>query len=277
MQIKIITDSSCDIPDEIIQKYDIGIVPNFINVGEKSYLDGVDLSKDEFYQNINDFHQYPKTAAPGPESFHKAYVKAAKQDYDAVISIHVDSNLSTIFHSATRAAEISKIPVCVHDSQQLSLGSGLQIIQACKMAEAGESVSEILKSITDLGRRTYIFAVLDTLKYLYLSGRITLASHSIGSLLRIKPLMTFHKGKAVYERVRTIKRASERMVRHILELNTLQHVSIVHTSALDNAKKLYERVKSVLPDGNSPYIQLVTSVVGVHVGPKASGLVCVTN
>lgn len=277
MRIQVVTDSACDIPDEIIESYGIRVIPNYINIGDKSYRDGVDMTRQQFYDGLGEFPSHPKTAAVGPEMFTKVYQEASKNGYDQVLSIHVAGKLSTTFNSALQAATESKFPVTVHDSEQLSLGAGLQVIAACKAATEGLSIKEIERMITDLGNRTHVYAILDTLKFLYRSGRVNLATRGIGSLLRIKPLMTVYKGVPIFERVRTQGKAIERMFQHIQKLGPLEHMSIVHTQASDAAKKLYQMAQSLIPENNQPYIQTVTPAIGAHVGSNAIGLVCVTS
>lgn len=277
MRIKIVTDSVCDFPEEMVRQYNITVVPSYINIGEHSFLDGIEMTRKQFYTGLNSFPQHPKTAAPGPEKYAKAYADASNEGYDHVLSIHVASNLSTIYNSTILAASHSKIPVTLHDTQQLTLGAGLQVLLAAKMAEAGVSVQEIKSAITDLGNRTYVYALLDTLKFLHLSGRINLAMRGIGSILRIKPLMTFHAGVAIFEKVRTRGKAIDRMLQYVYKLGPLEHVSVVHTQALEAAKWLYQKAQWLIPDTNQPMYQTVTPSVGAHVGPNGIGLVCVTN
>lgn len=277
MRIQVVTDSACDIPDEIIRQYGVKVIPSYINIGDQSFRDGVDFTRQQFYDGLEKFSHHPKTAAPSPEIFTKVYQEAYENGFEHVFSIHVAGSLSSTFHSAVKAAEEAKIPVTVHDSQQLSLGAGLQVIEACKLSVDGRSVEEIRESVAYLGDHTYIYALLDTLKFLHLSGRVNLAMRGIGSLLRIKPLMTVHKGIPIFEKVRTKGKAIERMLQHIKDLGPLEHVSIVHTQALETAKWLYQKAQSFVPANNKPYIQSVTPVVGSHVGPNGIGLVCVTS
>jgi DegV family protein with EDD domain len=277
MRIKIVTDSVCDIPDELIQQYDIKVVPSYINIGNQSYLDGVEMTRKQFYEGLESFPQHPQTAAPGPDMYSKVFLDAAEHGFDQIFSIHVAANMSSTFNIVLKAASQSRIPVNVHDSQQLSLGAGLQVITASKLAAEGASISEIEQQVTDLGNRTYVYALLDTLKYLHLSGRINLAMRGIGSLLQVKPLMTFHAGIAIFEKVRTRGKAIDRMLNYVRNLGPLEHVSVVHTQAIEAAKWLYEKANALLPENNSPFFQTVTPAVGAHVGPNAIGLVCVTN
>lgn len=277
MRIKVVTDSACDVPEELINQFNITVIPNYINIGDLSFRDGVDITRNQFYESLPTYPHHPKTAAPGPELFGQAYQHAANQGYDHIISIHVAGNLSSTYQSSIKASSEVKIPVTVHDTQQLSLGAGLQVILASKMAVAGENVKDIKQKINDLGNRTYIYALLDTLKFLHLSGRINFALRGIGSILRIKPLMIFHAGIPIYEKVRTPGRAIERILTYASKLGPLEHVSMVHTQAIDGAKWLYDKAASLIPENNQPYCQTVNPAVGVHVGPNGIGLVCVTN
>ncbi len=277
MRIKVVTDSACDVPDDLLQEYDVTVVPSYINMGTQSYLDGIEMTRKQFYDGLDSFSQHPKTSAPGIGAYLQAYNDAAAQGYDQVLSIHVASTLSSIYNTVLKAASQTKIPVIAHDSQQLSLGAGLQVISACKLAETGAAIKDIKAAITNLGNRTYIYALLDTLKFLHLSGRINLAMRGIGSLLRIKPLMTFHAGIPVFDKVRTRGRAIERMLNYVRKLGPLEHVSVVHTQALDAAKWLYQKANALIPENNQPLYQMVTPAVGAHVGPRGIGLVCVTN
>jgi DegV family protein with EDD domain len=149
MRIKVVTDSACDVPEELIKQFDITVVPNYINIGNQSFRDGIDITRNQFYEGLPTFPQHPKTAAPGPELFVRAYQNAVDQGYDQVISIHVAGNLSSTFQSTIQASNQAKIPVTLHDSKQLSLGAGLQVILASKMAAAGENVKEIKQKITE--------------------------------------------------------------------------------------------------------------------------------
>lgn len=277
MRIKVVTDSVCDIPDELIEQYNIKVVPSYINIGDQSYLDGVEMTRKQFYDGLDNFPQHPKTAAPGPETYLQVYQNAAEQGFDQIFSIHVAANMSSIYNIVLSAANQSNIPVTVHDSQQLSLGAGLQVIAASKMALDGANMDEIQNTVTELGKRTYVYALLDTLKFLHLSGRINLAMRGIGSLLKIKPLMTFHAGIPIFEKVRTRGKAIDRMLNYVRNLGPLEHVSVVHTQALEAARWLYRKANSLIPENNQPIYQMVTPAVGAHVGPNGIGLVCVTS
>jgi len=276
MGIRIVTDSACDLPKNIIEEYNIGVVPLYINIGDKSYLDGIEMTHDHFYQNLDQFPHHPQTAAPGPEIFAKYYQKSATDTGDQIFAIHVASSLSAVYKSALTAAENAGIPVTVHDSGQVALGAGLQVLEAAKAAANGANIEEIQTLVENLRKRIHLFAALDTMRFLQRSGRISITMLGIGSLLHIKPLLKLHDGVVITEKITTHIRAILRLVQLTKNLGPIAHLSMIHIEAYDAAKKLYERVSNFAPDKNMPFFQTVTPVIGAHVGPKAVGLVCVT-
>ena len=135
MNIRIVTDSTCDLPEEIVNQQEITVVPLHINMGEKTYLDGVDLTRDEFYAQLPDYSPAPKTATPGIEVFKQIYERLANEGAQAILSIHISETLSATINSARIAAEqFTRIPVTVLDSSQLSLGTGFIVEKAAQMA-----------------------------------------------------------------------------------------------------------------------------------------------
>src|SRR5512147_1987437 len=134
MNVRIVTDSTCDLPTEVVNQYGITVIPLSINVGDKSFLDGVDLSREEFYTQLPNFNPYPKTAAPGPEVFTQVYNRLAEEGALAILSIHISETLSATVNSARMAAEqFTRIPVLVLDSSQLSLGMGFLVEKAAQL------------------------------------------------------------------------------------------------------------------------------------------------
>ena len=276
MTIHIVTDSACDVPQEFIDQYKIGVVPLYINIGNQSYLDGIDMSREFFYNNLDKFPHHPQTAAPGSETFTRYYDQAGQNGADEVFSIHVAGSLSAVLSSAQKGALESNIPVTVHNSGQLALGAGMQVMAAARAAKDGASLQEIKQIVEDLGRRTYLFAVVDTMKFLQRSGRLNLTMLGVGSLLHIKPLLKMHEDVVVSEKVTTHIRAINRLLKLTEMLGALEHLSLVHTNAVEAAHKLYEKAANMIPPGNKPFVQSVTPVIGTHIGPNAVGFVAVT-
>jgi DegV family protein with EDD domain len=276
MSIQIVTDSNCDLPEGIIAEYDITVVPFYINIGAKSYLDGIEMSRQEFYEGLPDFEAHPMTSAPGPGTFVEVYERLAAEGATEILAIHISSSLSAMVNSARLAAEeTDAVPVTVFDSGQLTLGTGLQVLAAAKAAAAGRSVVEIVALLEELTSRTYCFAVLDTLEFLRRSGRLTRFQSGLGSLLRIKPLLTMHNGEAGMERVRTRKRAIERLIELVSELGPLEELALVHTQAPEKAEALRQQARQLFPEGAVHFSAEVTPVIGAHIGPGTVGFVCI--
>jgi len=277
MTIKIVTDSTCDLPIALINRYDISVIPQYINIGDQEYQDGVDLSKQEFYKRLPQFHPSPTTAAPGPDVFKRLYERLATQGATEILSIHISVKLSSTVNIARQAAtETSLIPVTVFDSRQLSLGTGFEVITAAKAAKLGKTMQEIIELLDDQISRTYVFAALDTLEFLRRSGRMNTAISRFGELLQIKPLLYMFEGNPTAERVRTQKNAIKRVVELLKEASPLEQVAILHSNAADRARILLDEIKPLLPDGKKIIFEEITPVLGAHLGPGVIGFACIS-
>jgi len=276
VSIRIVTDSTCDLPPAVVAQYDITVVPMYINVGDRGYLDGVELSRNEFYERLPGYTTSPTTAAPSPEIFCQAYAKLADQGATEVLSIHISISLSATVNTARMCAqEKQSIPVTVFDSQQLSLGTGFLVVRAAQAAAEGRSMQEIIDLLEEQTSRTHVFAALDTLEYLRRSGRMNGAVASLGNLLQVKPILKMHNGNPTVERVRTNSGATKRLVDLLGELAPLEQVAIVHTHAPDKAEHLRHQVEHLLPEGEILSVD-ITPVIGANIGPGAAGFACVT-
>lgn len=276
MPVRIVTDSTCDLPAEVIARYGIYVVPLYINVGDQGFLDGIDMKRDEFYTRLPTFPTHPTTAVPSLQKFSVMYDTLAEQGATEIISIHISVSLSaTVDVARTAANEKTAVPVTVLDSQQLSLGTGFLVETAAKMAAAGSSASEILTALNDQSQRSHVFAALDTLEYLKRSGRMNKYLAHFASLLQIKPILTMHNGSPGTERVRTRDRAMKRLVEMLAALGPLERVAIVHTHApSERIAALRTQAAGLLPQSDIP-IEDITPVIGVHIGPSAVGFAAV--
>lgn len=277
MSIRIVTDSTCDLPEKIVDQHAITVIPLHINVGEKTYLDGVNLTRSEFYAQLPDFSPSPKTAAPGPEVFTQAYERLADEGALAILSIHISETLSATINSARIAAEqFTRIPVTVLDSSQLSLGTGFLVERAALLAQLGKKVEEIVSNLQDVMKRTYVFASLKTLEYLRRSGRMNFAIAKFGEFLQIKPLLHMNIGKATAFRTRTQKRATERLMEWLNEYAPYEKLAILHAGVQEEAEALYEQVHSFFPQVGEVSIVQITPVLGAHLGIGALGFACIS-
>jgi len=277
MTIKIVTDSTCDLPEEFITKYGINVIPLYINIGNRGYLDGVEISRQEFYEVLADSDPLPTTATPAIDAFRKIYDRLAEEGASHVLSIHISISLSATVDVARAAArETHSVPVTVFDSQQLSLGTGFLVIEAAKAAAEGRSIEEIIALLEDQTGRTYVFAALDTLEFLKRSGRMNGVVARLGSLLQIKPLLKMHAGEPTGERVRTRARAIKRLIQQVTELGTIEKLALVHTNAPVAAQDLYKKARHLFPNEEIPLSVNVTPVLGAHIGPGVVGFACIS-
>ena len=272
MKISIVTDSTSDLPADVVKKHHIQVVPLYINIGEQSYLDGVEMTRQQFYVGLPKFKKHPTTAVPGIDAFLNAFNQAAKTGADAIVSLHISKTLSNTVDVARLAAEkIKEIPVHVIDTGNLSLGVGLLARQAARMAEAGEKVKTILTEISDKARRTYTFAVLSTLEFLRRSGRLSNLQYGLGSLLILKPIIKMNDGVTDLEKTRTIRGSNERLLELVEEKGKLEQLAFVHTHAPEKLAQLQKDAAYLVPPGEVPLVGEVTPIIGSHIGPGAVG------
>jgi DegV family protein with EDD domain len=274
--IRIVTDSTCDLPNEVIKELNIAVVPLFINIGDKGFLDGVDISRKDFYTNLPDYPVHPTTGTPGTKAFTSTFEELTAAGADQILCIHISENLSATINVARSAAEeYQKAQVTVIDSGQLSLGTGFQVELAAKLAKDGKSLEEILSALKDLKSRTFVTAGLDTLEYLRRSGRMNRFMTGIGSLLKLKPILTMKNGLPGSERVRTIVKAEQRMLEMFKESHPFEKVAILHTNAQERAQDFLKKVSDLIPEGDI-YSVDITPVIGSHIGPGAVGFAIIS-
>lgn len=275
MPVRIVTDSTCDLPPEVIADHRISVVPLYINFGNQSYLDGVELSRDAFYARLPSANPPPTTSAPGPGAFLEVFRRLIAEGASGILSIHIGSALSHTFHAAQLASKaITEVPLRVFDGGQITLGTGFLTVHAARLAASGASLDEIIASVEALATRTHAFAALDTMEYLRRSGRVSLILFSVGTLLKVKPLLMMHAGQAVPGRVRTTRGAIDRLIQMALDLGPLEGVGLVHAAAPDRLEMLRQEVQSRLPGVPILMVGDVAPVIGAHVGPGAVGLIC---
>lgn len=271
MTIRIATDSTCDLPAEVVRELNIKVIPLYINIGEQGYLDGVDITRTDFYTKLPDYPAHPTTGVPGPDAFTKAYDDLVEEGATQILSIHISKALSAMIDIAKSAAgSFHRAAVTALDGGQLSLATGFQVETAARMALEGKSMSEILNKLQDMASRLYVAARLDTLEFLRRSGRLNGTVSGIGSLLRLKPLLKMHNGVSASEMVRTTKKAEERLVHLLKERMPLERFALLHTNAAEAAEAFRERIADFIPKG-PVYSMDITPVIGAHIGPGAVG------
>lgn len=276
--IKIVTDSTTDLPPELLSKYGIEVIPLSVLVDGETYLDSVTITPLEFIRKMKGSSELPKTSLPPVGAFVEAYDRLGANG-DAIISIHMTSGLSGTYQAACLAAEMSKSRVEVVDSQMISQALGFQVIEAARMARDGHSVASILERTKEVLSRTSLFVVVDTLENLIKGGRIGKAAGWIGSLLSIKPIAMLERG--VYTpvaRVRNMGQVIKTLIErfeHDVAGKTVRGVGVSHADNLPLAQKLTEQIARFT---SAPVlIRPATPVITAHTGPGAIGFMYYTD
>ncbi len=272
--LHIVTDSTADIPPPMVAEWNITVVPCFIMFGTTSFLDGVTITREQFYARLMEtgHAQLPTTAAPGAGVFEQVYRRVARPG-DDILSIHVASTLSGMCNSARLGGEaVPEVRVTVYDSSTITMGLGYQVVAAARAARQGQSLSEILTMLDKMKKRTFIFAALDTLEFLRRSGRVSWAGAMLGQILDIKPILQVHLGKVEPAgRVRTRTTMLTRLSEMVAGLGRLEALAVLHTTAPDDAIRLAQSLSGLVAGQSIPVME-VTPTIGVHVGPNGVGI-----
>jgi len=274
--ICIVTDSTCDIPPDLAERWNISIVPCYINFSDKSYLDRVELSREEFYRLLVSSDTLPTTAAPPPGMFADAYQQVLDRA-TGIISIHPPDKLSALRQSAINGWDQveSDIPYCALESGQICMGLGWIVLFAAQAAAKGADMDAIKVLVQDLRLRVHLFASLSTIKYLRKSGRVGWARGTIGQLLRLRPMLHMYNGEIIsMGNTRTSNHAVQNLMNELVRLLPVEQLTILHTEALDKAEKFKKKVEPLYNYQDMMAIN-ATPILGTHVGPDAIGFVAV--
>lgn len=275
MTVRILTDSTCDLPAETIQRLGIDVVRFYIHIGTREMVDGIDITREEFYHNLPTYEAHPTTAVPSHSKLQARYEALAAEGASEILSIHISETLSAILDVAKTAAETAPVPVTVFDSRQLSLGTGFLVQTAAELAQAGRSVAEILPVLDDQIKRTFVAASLETLKFLRRGGRMERVVSTIGELLHIKPILKMNDGVSTVERFRTRQKAVARLIELLKAHAPFERIAFLHSGALETAQQLREEVRSLLPDTET-WLEMINPVLGAHIGPGVVGFAAVS-
>jgi DegV family protein with EDD domain len=274
MRIALVTDSTADIPVEILRAHQINVVPNLVIIEGKSLIDGKDISRQEFYEQLPEMNSPPTTSTASSGTYQETYERLLSQGASHIISLHASSLLSGIFNAASAAAQAFSDSVKVLDSEQISLGLGYQVIAAAEAIAKGASLESVLGMIQDVRQRVRVIAMLDTLEYVRRSGRVSWARARLGNLLRVKPFLEVRDGQVFsLGDTRTRRKGIERLKDFLLSLGPLERLAVLHTNAEADARQFLEDLSFEL--SYKPFIVNVTTVIGTHVGPNGLGFAAV--
>lgn len=276
-QVRILTDSTSDIPPEVAERLHITVVPAYVQIGNRSYRDessSMGLSREEFYSQLPAMTDVPTTAVPPAHEFTAAYRRLADVA-EEVIAVVIAASLSGMYNVAHLGAQdVSEVKVHVVDSEQVTMGLGWLAIAAAEAATEGRSAQEILALIEDMKARVHVYAMLDTLEYLHRSGRVNWARAKAAQILRIKPIVEVFLGKVLnLGRTRTRSRAIEQLIERIRALGPLERLAVLHTYAPD--LEYFRRQLADLCSSDQPFTVAVTTIIGAHVGPRGLGVAAV--
>ena len=270
MTVRIVTDSTVDIPTEQAEAAGITVVPLTVFFGDDAYLDGIELDNPLFYEKLQANKVLPTTSQPSPAKFHEAYTRVIEEGADGILSIHLSSHLSGTYQSAHTASEslpedLRKVPIEVIDSLTISAGMSRAVFLAAREAREGLALEEIKAHVLDELARTTILAVLDTLEYVRRSGRIGGASAMLGNMLSVKPIISLKEGAVVpVERPRTRSKAFARIAQLITDMGPIEAISIAESNE-ELGQQLAEALKETYT-GEIPRYKL-GAALGTHTGP----------
>ncbi|RLT43434.1 MAG: DegV family protein [Chloroflexi bacterium] len=277
MTLRIVTDSTCDLPREAIQALGITVVPLSILFGDEELMDGVDIQTEQFFRRLERDPHMPTTAQPAPALFARAYQRLIDEGATEILSIHLSEKLSGTFESARLGAEgIEGARIERLDSGSVSLGLGIGVMEAAKAARGGKGLDEVRALAADIFRRTHIYVTLETLEYLRRGGRMSRGQEFLGTLLKVKPVLSIQDGEVVpVGRVRTRQRAIEDILSRCADLRPVEHLSVIHSTTTEEANYMRDRLAAL--DANATItVGRITPVVGVHGGPGVLGVGIVT-
>ena len=276
-RIGVVTDSTSDLPPEIVKELDIKIVPLNVHFGEETFVDGVEITVDQFYRRLQESPILPTTSQPSPGMFKETYEKMS-QEYDTIISIHISQKMSGTVQSARMAAEMVKdrVQVVVIDSQQVCVALGMMVMEIARLARKGAALRELVERIASYPERSRTYFTVPTLDNLQRTGRIGKAAAFLGQLLNIKPILSFADGLIIpVEKVRgTIERVILRII-EIIEGNVGNHrcsIAIAHGNVPDILDFIEQSIHNSSIPVEKIYISKIGSIVGSHAGPGAIGL-----
>jgi DegV family protein with EDD domain len=265
----VVTDSTADLPDQWRSRFGIEVVPLKVLFGDETFRDRVDMTDAQFFQRLAGATKLPTTSAPSPGEFAEVYQRLA-EDYEACVSIHIGAQLSATAEAARVGAQsVDGFRVEVIDSETVTMPMAF----LCRVAAESPTLDAAVANVRERVPKCRVLALLDTLRYLEMGGRLSRAQAVIGTMLDLKPILQV-KDREIkpVDRVRTKVRATARMVEHFRAEGAVEHVGVVHAQSDQEAEGIAARLREGL-GGQEVTIGQIGCVLGTHVGPKAVGIV----
>lgn len=275
--IALITDSTCDIPEDLIQQYDISVIPEVVVWGEEILRDRVDITPEAFYRRLETDKRHPSTTLPSPSDFEKAYKNALADGAQKILMLSVGSAMSGTYQLAKQVGDQMDTPVHVIDSKGPTMSLGWQVLAAARAREAGAAIEGMIAAAERVRQSLVQIVCLDTLEYLHRGGRIGSATKFIGSLLDLKPLVQINHQTGLVEaggRARTRRKSIDMLLDLFFEKldNTKNlHIAVLHGDALEEAQALVERIRQEYAPLEL-LVNITGPVLGINTGPRALAL-----
>jgi DegV family protein with EDD domain len=268
--VRIVTDSTSDLPPEVANDLGITVVPAYVHFGSQSFRDGVDISPEQIYERMVNGPVHPTTSSPAPGDFTDAYKKLS-QETDEIVCLTVTSKQSAIYQAAMTGKQSfgGKSRVEVIDSQSVTMGLGLMAVLAAREARSGKAIDEVLEVVRSAIPRTHGMAMLDTIKHALKGGRLGRGGGLLGSLVKVKPILDIKDGWIRLSGVtRTRSAGMERLCQCVMKHLPIDDAAVVHSNAAQEAESLAERIRAISPQ-TRPIIAKLGSALGVHGGPQS--------
>jgi len=272
MGVRVVTDSACDLPDDLIERDGIEVVPLTIRFGKEELVDRKELSTDEFWRRLADSDVLPETSAPSAGAFEGAFRRQIEDGATGIICINLSSKLSATMQSAQVAAQAvqADCPVVVVDSLMVSMGLGSLCLTAARRAADGDSLESIVANVTDRRNRSKLYGALDTLEFLKKGGRVGNARALLGSMLAIKPVLEVRDGEVEEAgKVRTRSKALRLLVERVKQ-GPFENLAVLHGNAPD-LDELLDLLEPLTPR-DEIVVGQIGPVIGTHAGPRVIGV-----
>ena len=274
MSVKIVTDSTSDLPRDVAEQYGISVIPQKVIFGTEELRDGVDINGDEFYRRVSVSPVLPTTSQASPGEFRELY-ESISDGADGIVSVHVSAALSGTYNSARAGSEEADIDCAVEvvDSKQAGMGTGFIAIAAARVAMDGGNLEHVVEAAENAVSRCETYVLLDTLEYLQKGGRIGKARAMVATLLSIKPMIILREG-IVDElgKERTHRKGVARLRRVTEDFSPLDDLCINYTTTPDEARAFAEQLEGLLPEGKQPLLAQIGPAIGTYTGPAALGV-----
>jgi DegV family protein with EDD domain len=279
VSVAVVTDSTAYLPDELVERYGIEVVPLYVVLAGRSGREGRDISPQEVARALSTRGQQVSTSRPTPGDFVAAYRRCLSAGADRVVSIHLSAELSGTWDAARLAAgQVGEHIVTVIDSRSAAMGTGFAVLAAARAAADGAAATEVAEIARTTAESTRTFFVVDTLEHLRRGGRIGAAAAVLGSALSVKPVLHMVDGQVVpLEKVRTSGRALNRLVQRAVETAGEGPASLAvhHVAAPERAERLATELRERLPNHRELLVSELGAAIGAHVGPGSLGIVVV--